>query len=744
MSSKQTKCTLPVLKDQLSAKATVPWFVEGVGKDAPCTFQFLNCGKDAFGAIYRAIEKAQCSVNYICWSFQPSMYFIRDGCSSLPIGKLLEEKVREKRKMNEKFMVRVLCWSMDLLFDMNIQAVFSGESNQPGRHVLAFGDRPETLSAEQYEYDKFWYLCYDRNANPEDVLRVLSKPGSWWHRREIRDSLEFRGRDFTLRERLRFASKEYDTDVSWGQRLLYGISPTHHQKAILIDYELPEHHVGFVMGHNTLDEYWDTTGHNFAPHWRKGDYLNHTTGRNGKYPRQDVSAQVTGPIVEALYDNFRQAWEAANGGALPDPPIPWNEYPLYTTQLEAFGQADTSTGESFVRDITVMASIVRTHTTGCEKERHGIKETYLHVIKMATQYIYVENQYFRWMPFADAVLEAACVQTANGRDPAEHGSLYLFVVTNSSEDGVGPGTQKTYEMLESLGRADTIPNVARENRIDDLDTRIRHARFDLIRAKVLGVFQFLAPDEAKKKTQETIEELEAEIEELEDQRNRLENKEPIQPEERPGLKIHVCSLTSPDTPAKRVEGLDKLIKQARKEREKIEKTIEEQSEYDKRTVQTMQTGCGLPDAHSVEGKKYRKELDVKFLEELEMAKAKVRELEAQRDGPWPEVYIHAKLMLINDTYMTLGSANINTRSMEVDTEMNICHYNEKITQKVRQDLWNQHTKGRGAQNDMETAFKKWAWIIKQNKDNEKNEYPPVCSLRGLMITQKKNWKSTFD
>lgn len=37
------------------------------------------------------------------------------------------------------------------------------------------------------------------------------------------------------------------------------------------------------------------------------------------------------------------------------------------------------------------------------------------------------------------------------------------------------------------------------------------------------------------------------------------------------------------------------------------------------------------------------------------------------DGqPWQEVYIHAKLMLIDDTFMTLGSANINTRRMQTD------------------------------------------------------------------------------
>jgi phosphatidylserine/phosphatidylglycerophosphate/cardiolipin synthase-like enzyme len=46
---------------------------------------------------------------------------------------------------------------------------------------------------------------------------------------------------------------------------------------------------------------------------------------------------------------------------------------------------------------------------------------------------------------------------------------------------------------------------------------------------------------------------------------------------------------------------------------------------------------------------------------------------------WQEVYIHAKLMMIDDTFMTAGSANINTRSMQSDSELNIAHHRPEIT-----------------------------------------------------------------
>ncbi|MBX9432544.1 phosphatidylserine/phosphatidylglycerophosphate/cardiolipin synthase family protein, partial [Ralstonia pseudosolanacearum] len=46
---------------------------------------------------------------------------------------------------------------------------------------------------------------------------------------------------------------------------------------------------------------------------------------------------------------------------------------------------------------------------------------------------------------------------------------------------------------------------------------------------------------------------------------------------------------------------------------------------------------------------------------------------------WDYVYVHAKLMIVDDVFMTLGSANINTRSMQVDSELNICHEHSGVT-----------------------------------------------------------------
>ncbi|MFZ5961297.1 phospholipase D-like domain-containing protein, partial [Pseudomonas knackmussii] len=93
-------------------------------------------------------------------------------------------------------------------------------------------------------------------------------------------------------------------------------SATHHQKMVLVDYELPADTVGFVMGHNMLDEYWDTDDHT-ALRREKIDKPPPNRGPRGFTPRQDISCRVTGPILEYLHRNFAQAWQKETGEELP-------------------------------------------------------------------------------------------------------------------------------------------------------------------------------------------------------------------------------------------------------------------------------------------------------------------------------------------------------------------------------------------------------------------------------------------
>jgi phosphatidylserine/phosphatidylglycerophosphate/cardiolipin synthase-like enzyme len=79
---------------------------------------------------------------------------------------------------------------------------------------------------------------------------------------------------------------------------------------------------------------------------------------------------------------------------------------------------------------------------------------------------------------------------------------------------------------------------------------------------------------------------------------------------------------------------------------------------------------------------------------------------------WVPVYIHSKLMIVNDVFTTHGSANINTRSMQVDSEMNIAHEWASVTQDLRRRLFGEYSRTRGQ--DAKDAFKAWEDLINAN------------------------------
>ncbi|MBB4822770.1 phosphatidylserine/phosphatidylglycerophosphate/cardiolipin synthase-like enzyme [Pseudomonas alcaligenes] len=543
-------------------------------------------GEEAFAAVHVAIAEAQRSVDIICWGFQPSMHFIRDGSDDRCIGELLKEKARQGVQ------VRILGWEMPLN-----AAGMAGEANLPGKGGLA--DRAgQTASDEQYAYDRQWFEQYSVADGKAAGLVDAPIP-------------LFVSRGFSLSERAEIAYQlklnRLDPDLSRRSIFAMRSSVTHHQKSVLVDFELPERAIGFVMGHNMLDEYWDTDRHSALgrPDPKRPDAKAHAPNRGprGALPRQDISCQITGRILRDLHHNFATAWTKETGEDLQRS----RNVDAVAVQLKPRPECGTQ----------LMAQLLRTQAQSGVRD---IEAGYLKAVNNATQFIYIENQYFRWPPLAEAILEAAKVQTNNGRDPGKHGALHLFVVTNVTDDGIGKGTVNTQRMLESLGRADTIPAISRLRKIQ----KIR---------------QEMPPQPRPDGGNDWHGKQELEMWQKEFDRQVKAIK--VVREEPPGLKVHVCSLVAPDSPA---------------------------------------------------GK------------------------------PWVPVYIHSKLMIVNDVLTTHGSANINTRSMQVDSELNILHEWHEVTQAMRRRLWSLHTAGQGAQDNPEDAFKAWQDLLDKNKE--------LQSLRG--------------
>ncbi|MBN3005355.1 hypothetical protein JW897_16585 [Chromobacterium alkanivorans] len=616
---------VPVAQNQtMRCTITPPWFVDKSEYNAlTASFQPLVNGERAFRAVHQAIEAAKKSVCIICWGFQPSMYFIRDGKSPC-IGELLRQKAKQGVK------VKVLGWRMGPA-GSNL-AQYGPENNQPGGGL--FSSSP-TATPEQRKYDHYWY------GNSQ---HLIANP-------------RFVGRDFSLTERAEILYRSLfqatDTQLRKTTSAVQAATVTHHQKMVLVDYEDPQRAVGFVMGHNMLDEYWDKDAHSckrYPPH----------LGPNGHGPRQDISSRVTGPIVGDLFANFWQAWKKETGETLPKPDF--RDYPA---------RPDS-------QNLPIQGQILRTQA---QYNVRDIEKLYLQAVNNASTMIYIENQYFRWPPLADKIKAAAQAQTRCGRDPGKHDSLYLFVVTNSCDEGMGDGTVKTYEMLDSLGRAETIPNVARLERAQDLQTQMNRTEVEIRQTQLERNMQLIPSGYANKAKiqayQQQKQALEAKQAALEARKRQqaarkaaLEQPDaPILPEERPGLKVHVCTLVAPDS--------EPTTPDSKRVRMKYPMSAE---------------------SYTVPG----------------------------RD--WTPVYIHSKLMIVNDTFMTLGSANINTRSMQVDSELNIAHHRPEITPVLRRQLWNIHTKGMGAQDKPKDAYQKWLEIINENRKANAKFQTPIASL----------------
>ncbi len=615
---------VPVLRAHMSCTATPPWFVAGSEyQPHEGTFKLLINGEEAFRAVYEAIENAKQSVCIICWGFQPSMYFVRDG-KSLMIGELLELKARKGVR------VRVLCWAFQVgergLVNVTGIKLGLGESNTPGRWNIAISDQPETSTDKQQAFDERWYRIYDAKQSYAGAFnrQVLRKIGDDFPM----DQLTFTSRSYGSNDKKMLASQRFE-DKGLAQETKDTLSgyPSHHQKMVLVDHEDPKNAIGFVMGHNMLDAYWDTNSHSMRSRPSKPD-----VGPNGSAPREDFSSRLTGPIIGDAFLNFAQAWKMETGEALPAPSFA--SYPLRP-------QAG---------DLPVQAQILRTQP---QHGRFDIREAYLQAIGNATQCIYIENQYFRWPPLAEKIKEAAARQAAWGRKPEEHGVLYLFAITNSTDEGMGVGTVNTYRMLESLGRADAIPAVAQDERASALDKKLKEIDAQLYKVSILQV----GPNTLDARRRE-YDNLLVERKKILQERQRLVEGKPqeiVKPEDRPGLKVHVCTIVAPDTKA---------------------------------------------------------------------------------GQPWVETYVHAKLMIIDDTFMTLGSANINTRSMEVDSELNIAHHRPEISQPARKALWDLHTGQAGgvrvSDMPMKDAYRAWSDILRMNSQKKKSGAAPVAPLSAFL------------
>jgi len=98
--------------------------------------------------------------------------------------------------------------------------------------------------------------------------------------------------------------------------------------------------------------------------------------------------------------------------------------------------------------------------------------------------------------------------------------------------------------------------------------------------------------------------------------------------------------------------------------------------------------------------------------------------QARRQWSYREIYIHSKLLLVDDGFFTLGSANLNQRSMVADSEINLATNDRRHAAALRKRVWAQlateKNNGRDATpQEIKDTFFNWLSLMKINKDRQK-------------------------
>jgi len=88
------------------------------------------------------------------------------------------------------------------------------------------------------------------------------------------------------------------------------------------------------------------------------------------------------------------------------------------------------------------------------------------------------------------------------------------------------------------------------------------------------------------------------------------------------------------------------------------------------------------------------------------------------DGVLRNVYVHAKIALIDDHWATIGSCNIGARSFFGDTELNVSFWAPDVVRQLRCDLLSEHLDRDTRELDDRAALKFYQAVARQNAERQ--------------------------
>lgn len=466
------------LENKRDVRATLPWFVSDA-KYPPRPSNIIEPlinGESAFRAVNEAIAAAKKTVDIISWGFDPSMRLVR------PAGERLGDLLRRKAEgtygpdWQPRVQIRVLIWKNALNFmENNIPG--DGYLGSGGGTGLGSGVGGMESAGGVSGADKEIFNDYGGVQNSAAVGRdddAAKKFNREWFRYQP-PNMEFRTRDYGFLDRAKISIMQMIQSgfSSPAQNAALSLGASHHQKMILVDYESPEDAVGFVMGHNLLNNYWDTDAHEYE-----------STMRLGFKPWQDLSCRVYGPVLYDLNENFMTAWDKAEG---------WGSKFFWSRERKD-RISDDYIAPAQERGSGEMAQICRTQS---QESDRSILRSYEQCITNARKYLYFENQYFRYKDLAMLLRETRRqLKRANWKS-----DLYVFVVTNVPD---WTGRETTHDMLDALGQGNRVPAYHREEHDRGPDAELRRTDMDGINIVIATLSTSGNPQWSGKETEQKL------------------------------------------------------------------------------------------------------------------------------------------------------------------------------------------------------------------------------------------------
>lgn len=623
------------------------------------------CGQEGFAAIAESIKAAKESIDLICWGFDPGMELIRDDSGSWPRGQTYGDLLIEVCKRNPKMKVRLLVWHDRLgalsaknmpgyTHDTHPWYYRSGKEGAAQINAMAsinrlrdasqlwpkltaairqgdYADLPGKLSEDEIysyarkEYCHSWYMAAKQNLLPGIELRVRSGDRS-----AIVDAL---AAEPTQPAGLTKVELEGGILEHFG---------SHHQKTVLIDYAYDEgfYAVGYVIGLNSVTDYWDTTAHLLDDPLRERGGSNEAresvqdksadVGFRHLKPYQDYACKLEGGgALYFIYANFVSAWDRAGKDKN------HTASKACTSKQAGCGSPPRELmhkalpGESTVR-------IVRTQPEEGDK---SIKEMYWLATSTAAttaSYLYLENQYFQYEEWSKHLLNArrdvitkwrlGCA--AAGKTIEDLPILHVMIVIPAPERA--EMIPRTHDALATLNQHHGMKG---QNDLIDLYNKSERAHKEQFWLRVPDI----QPDVVT-------------------HANSIKKPGMMELEDKLGLKISVSMLNT----------------------------------------------CGFENGHW----RYR------------------------------EIYIHSKLMMANDIFFTLGSANLNQRSMVVDSELNLAVIDIRQASDLRRRVWSLLSGGMvSGDGDVKESFRNWNNLRKENKRRklEKAEGSGDKKMTGFLL-----------